>query len=486
MPYTTLSFATECPDVEPGELVLIEARGREEMSSLYEYELTFECFRDGGLPATALDGLLSHPCYIAMEGSNSVEVHGIIRKIQLIDSNEANPVGYRATLVPTLWNATRVFRSRVFQELNVQQLVDAVLADHGITAEWFLAETYPVREYTVQYEESDFDFISRQLEHWGIFYFFRQAPDGENLVIGDAMHAFEEHPDFEVLTFNPSHGRSGVTGTVQSISSELRSQTRGVTVRDYNWRSPTQALAASHDTDLRSGYGAHWLYGEHYKDESEGTFVARIRAEQELNLREIYRGVCSVPGLVPGQKFVLFGCPLPDLNITYLVTSVEPRIAIVDDQGDETYQYPFAAVPLERDDPPPVPYRSQRKTTKPVIHGFMHGFVDGEVASTAAPIDDQGRYRIVMPLDSAAELGGRATRWIRMMQPSSGNNYGMHFPLHMGVEVLIAHLDGDPDRPVILGSVPNPATTSPIVMDEATRSRIRTRSGIEIEFEDDA
>ncbi len=180
------------------------------------------------------------------------------------------------------------------------------------------------------------------------------------------------------------------------------------------------------------------------------------------------------------------GCPLPELNITYLVTSVSPEINVISDAGDESYQYPFTAVPLERDDPPPVPYRSQRRARKPVIHGFMHGFVDGEAATTAAPIDEKGRYRIILPMDSIAELGGRATRWIRMMQSSAGNAYGIHFPLHMGTEVLIAHLDGDPDRPVILGSVPNPATPSPIVQNEATRSRIRTRSGIELEFEDDA
>jgi type VI secretion system secreted protein VgrG len=482
----TLTFATGCSDVAPADLVLVEARGRQEMSSLYEYRLTLECHVDGGLAAEAIDGLLDTPCFVTQDGASPLEVHGVLAGVRLLAANEACPVLYEARLVPRLWNTTRVRRTRVFQEASVRDIVERVLGESSIALDVRLEESYPVREYTVQYEETDFAFVSRLLEHWGIFYFFVQGPDGETMVLGDGPHAFEEHPDFEVLTFSPSVGRTGVAGTVQSLTMEVVPQTAGVTVRDYNWRTPLVGLAASHEADTRTGYGVHWNYGDHFKDTDEGAMVARLRAEQELCLREAYTGVCSVPGLAPGQRVALFGCPIPDLNVTYLVTSVEPRLAVTSDSGDECYQYPFAAVALERDAPPVVPYRSQRRTAKPVVHGFMHGIVDGEVAGTAAPIDAEGRYRVILPMDSEAELGGRATRWIRMMQASSGNNYGIHFPLHMGTEVLVAHLDGDPDRPVILGSVPNPSTRSPIVLDEATRSRIRTRSGIELEFEDDA
>ena len=486
MSHPILTLTTGCQDVEPGELVLIEATGREAMSTIYEYELTFETQRDGGLPLSAIDGLLSHTCFIMMEGAGTIEVHGMLRKIQLLGSNETSPVTYKAWMVPRLWNTTRVFRSRIFQDMNVQEIVDAVLADSGLEAEWWLNEDYPKSEYLVQYEETDFNFISRRLEHWGLFYFFHQSPDGEQLVIADNDRPFEPHPDYELLTFNPRLGRSGVPGTVQALGATYRGKTGGVAVREYNWRTPATGLFATQEADTRAGFGAHWLYGDHFKDNDEGALIARIRAEQELNTREELEGVCSVPALAPGNKFELGDCPLPDMNITFLVTRVEPRIGIIGDAEDESYQYRFTAVPLTRDDPEPVPYRSQREAPKPVIHGFMHGFVDGESASTAAPIDDQGRYRIVLPLDSVAALGGRATRWIRMIQPSTGSNYGMHFPLHMGTEVAIIHLDGDPDRPVILGSIPHRDTASPVVQQDATKSRIRTRSGIEFEFEDDS
>ena len=482
---SVLTFFTGYSTLDPSLLVLKEAGGREALSTLYEYELTLEVNREGGLAAEDIDGLLSLPCAIIMTGTFSVEVYGMLREIELLAANESLPVIYRAVLVPRLWNTTRSYRSRVYQGVNVRELVDQVLSLSNLKAEWWLSGSYPTREYVVQYEETDFAFISRQLEHWGIFYFFRQEPDGEVLVISDDPRSLEPVEGYETLTFSPSSGRTGVAGSVHSISSVHRSQPAGVVVRDYNYRTPSTPLLSEHEVDGRSGVGLQWYYGDRFRDTDEGDKIAKIRAEQMLNLRESYRGVCSVPGLAPGHRFELLDCPIPDLNIAYVVTSVEPKIGVTGDQGDEAYQYAFTAYPVNRDDPPVVPYRSQRVTPKPQIEGYMHGFVDGEAPGTAAPIDDLGRYKILLPLDSVSQPGGRASRYIRMAQPSSGTDYGMHFPLHIGVEVVIVHLDGDPDRPVIMASVPNAETVSPVVQANATQSRIRTSTGILIEMDDD-
>ena len=133
-----------------------------------------------------------------------------------------------------------------------------------------------------------------------------------------------------------------------------------------------------------------------------------------------------------------------------------------------------------------MPYRPPRVTPKPRITGVVHGIIDGESAGTAAPIDDRGCYKVVLPYDTVAEKGGKATRWIRMAQSFGGPTYGIHFPLHIGVEVMIVHLDGDPDRPVIAGVLPNPRTASPASKQNATQSVIRTRAAVHIEIEDDA
>jgi type VI secretion system secreted protein VgrG len=121
----------------------------------------------------------------------------------------------------------------------------------------------------------------------------------------------------------------------------------------------------------------------------------------------------------------------------------------------------------------------------PRLDGLTNAIVDGESRSTAAPIDGEGRYRVVLPLHEAATEGGRASRWVRRAQPSAGAGYGMHFPLHIGTEVAVAHVNGDPDRPVIVGAVPNASTGSPVVGANATQSRIRTGSGLVFELDDD-
>ena len=92
----------------------------------------------------------------------------------------------------------------------------------------------------------------------------------------------------------------------------------------------------------------------------------------------------------------------------------------------------------------------------------------------------------MFPFDMYPGEAGRQTRWIRMAQASAGGEYGIHFPLHLGTEVVIAHIDGDPDRPIIVGAVPNAASPHYIQSDRPTRSAIKTRSSIIIDFEDDA
>src|SRR5262249_10072727 len=101
-----------------------------------------------------------------------------------------------------------------------------------------------------------------------------------------------------------------------------------------------------------------------------------------------------------------------------------------------------------------------------------------------AEIDETGRYKVTLPFDSGNNKGAAVSRWIRMAQPYAGPGYGSHHPLHRGTEVLVAFLDGDPDRPVIVASVPNAHTVGPVTNSNATQSVTRTASGIHIELED--
>jgi uncharacterized protein (DUF2345 family) len=114
----------------------------------------------------------------------------------------------------------------------------------------------------------------------------------------------------------------------------------------------------------------------------------------------------------------------------------------------------------------------------------MNAHIDAAGSGQYAEVDDQGRYKVILPFDLNSAMGGKASSWLRMAQPYAGENHGMHFPLHKGTEVLLTFIDGDPDRPIIAAAVPNPITPSPITSSNSTQSHVTTAGGNKLHFED--
>ena len=484
---STLGFFSDCGDAAVGDLTLEAVRGKESLSTPYEYELLLLSTADQGLAIESVEAMLGQPCRFTFGAGQSVS--GVLSQVTLEPTVDPARVSYRATLRPRLWKLASSVRSRVFQDVSVLTLLEAVLGEHSVLFQRNTLGTYPESEYVVQYQESDLDFLSRQMEHWGLFYFFEQNPDGETLVLADDNRAFTAHADFGSLTFATDLETVDGGGRVGPMGRELAPQPASLTLADYNWRvsylddeglmtARQLQLRAERAVDEVTGAGAHSSYGEHFKDEAQGAWLAQVRAEEMLAERSVYRASFRAAGLSPGHRYQASGMPIAELEQEYVVRATE---TVLDRRAESaTLAQKMTAFALE------TPYRAPRRTHKPKIHGFMHAVVDGETVSTAAPIDEHGRYRCVMPYDVAAAPGGRASRWIRMGQSSAGSGYGMHLPLHIGTEVGIVHLDGDPDRPVIIASIPNVDTMSPVVQDNATQSRIKTKSNILFELEDDA
>ncbi|MCI5208937.1 MAG: type VI secretion system tip protein VgrG, partial [Candidatus Electrothrix sp. ATG2] len=138
----------------------------------------------------------------------------------------------------------------------------------------------------------------------------------------------------------------------------------------------------------------------------------------------------------------------------------------------------FSCIPAE------VQFRPERLAEKTRLDGTLNATVDAAGDGQYAEIDDQGRYKVKLPFDQGDAAEGKASRWVRMAQPYAGADYGMHFPLHKGTEVLLTFVDGDPDRPIIAGAVPNPETATPVKGGNQTQSMIRTGGGNQIRIED--
>ncbi len=463
-------------------LTLTTLQGREALSVPYEYEIELESTEDGGLAPEEIDDLLRAPCVIRFGEEGATEVHGILRGLRMHDTGDDLVVRYRVHLVPKVWLLSTVRRSRIFQNQDVSTILRTVLTEARFEEdkhfETRLTGTYPVSEYIVQFEESDLDFISRLCEHEGIFYFFEQLPDGEKIVFADDNRAFVEHQGHPTLRYSPKDTvELGAATRVERAFTPARAH---VVLRDYNWRTPRVGLHAVESADTTTGRGFVVSYGEHFKTPAEGQRLARVRAEEQLVTRDVCEMDTNVSGLAPGHRFELVGHPLGELDRRYVVTSTTHTAGRGVAAGADGYRKHLTAIPYD------VAFRPERRTPRPNIHGVMHAIIDGEVPGTAAPIDEQGRYKVVFPFDLAGQFGGKASRWVRLAQPASGPGFGIHFPLHIGVEVIVAHLGGDPDRPIIVASPPNAETVTPVTRANATQSRIRTRTGIQLTWDDDA
>lgn len=463
--------------------------GTEKLSRLFEFELLLVC-PDGPLTDAELDALLQTPCAISMGPKDGDVVHGILERVEMLDSARTVAARYIAKMVPSVWLLTLGASNRVFQNVTVPELVEAVLVEYGLTKgkdfDILVSGSKTKREYIVQYEESDWQFVQRWLEHEGFFYWFEHGDDSEKLVIADANDDATPIDDPAKISYRERNNLStGRLATIWDWGLVQRRIPARLAVVDYNYRMPAVALAAKVDIDAKRGFGSVFSYGEHFKTVSEGKAIATLRAERILAERRTYTARTDCARFRVGHFFELIDHHENANDGKYLVTSVEHRVGYPvrkDDDGSVKdrvrYVAQFDAIPLD------VPFRPERATPWPSIHGVLHAHIAADTEGETAQIDDQGRYKVRLPFDASGRRGTKASRWIRMAQHYSGSGYGTHFPLHKGAEVLITHIDGDPDRPIIVGSVPNPHTLSPSTSSNATQSVIQTHSGIRVEMED--
>jgi len=477
----TLVFESAAPSVAPGDLHVREMRGREALSTLYEFDVTLECNIDGGIDPDGIQELLSASCQLGYGPGGVYRISGVLRDIRLTEIEvSGQTTTYQATIVPRFWLFQLNRRSRCFNDMSVPDIIEQIFGEWGLSDyELRLDGSYAAREYVVQYEESDFDFICRWMERLGIFYFFEHGEAGETLVLADSNSAFVPATDHPEVTY--SRQDVGVVGGIQHLTRLDRRVPSRVHVRDYNWRTPATIVQGNHDVDADHGVGLQAYVGDHFSDNGAGATQAQVHAERMGATKQTYQAWTTNPDYAPGVRIAVTGAPVGELDADLVLTQVTHHAAqTAGGAGLGNYRNDIEAIPYA------TPYRPPLVASWPRIEGIIHAKIDAENVSSAAPIDDKGRYKVVFKYDIDGAFGGRASRWVRKAEPYSGPSYGMHFTLHVGAEVAIAHIHGDPDRPVIVGSIPNAATTSPLTQTDATRSAIRTRSGILIDFQDDA
>ena len=459
------------------------AKSPHALSTSYDLELTVAAGRP-------LDGaaLLNQKGRFSLLGEGSTqELHGLVTEVTAKGRN-LDSFEYRLRLSSPLYPLTLNRRSRVFRNRNVLDIAEEVLRGGGFSKQMMQFQTrhdYPVREFVSQFQESDYDFISRQLAHWGLFFHFIQTADDFKLVIRDNLYELPELPGTGHLAYREQSGQSRGAETLYQLQTRSRGLTRAVSLTDHNYRTPGVDLGAQRSSASEMpGKGADYRYGEHHQTPEEGAWLAQVRLEAIDWQRQTYSAETDCCGLAPGQTFSLTQHPEPKLNGDYLVIEVLHR----GDQGSgdaathdgEGGHYRNQLLMIRRGQP----YRHPLPAHSPIIRGPLTARV--ESSGDYPYIDEQGRYKVRLAYDLSGAEATQASHWVRMMQPYGGDNHGQHYPLHGGTEVALGHHNGDPDRPFILGALPNPNTPSPVNADNPSQHILRTWGGNELLFEDRA
>ncbi len=473
------SFHIESEDFPAEQLHLYAFEGREAIGQLFRFDIDGVVADRQGIDLTTVVGA-SACLVLECDGAEVRRIHGMIASVRDKLDPIATHRSYRLTLVPRAERLRMVKMQDVFQDLNIPSIVQAKLDLVGLDSKdvtMRLMGTYATREFVVQYCETDIAFVSRLCEHLGIAFYFDHEHDADRIVFTDHEDGFSRIGD---VHFQPEGDRKDV----YALELEAQMIPASYIVHDYNYRTPTVDLQATVDVDDSFAVGGVIEYAVHVKTEAECLVLSNVRREEYWGTKEVYQGESALGAFYAGGRIVLLGHPhfesLPLLLTEVRHHGAQPALFHGGNSDQPTYRNTFRAVPGG------FTYRPLRSTPRPRIHGLLTGIVEAAPGGSGdlAKIDDEGRYTIRFLFDTSPNGRPKASRPVRMAQPHAGAGYGMHFPLKPGIEVVMAFVDGDPDRPIIVGAVPNPLTPSPVVAANSRENVIRTTSGARIRIID--
>ncbi|WP_050631908.1 type VI secretion system Vgr family protein [Bradyrhizobium viridifuturi] len=418
---------------------------------------------------------------------------GLCAQVEELDATVTDRRVLQLILRPRLAVAELSIASRIYgpgQPMGVDDIIKQQLsrASISIPAEYNL-DRYLKRNYVVQYNESDLTFVSRLCERNGIFYFFKQEDGDEAVVFGDKNLAFPriQFGTKSAILYAHHHERNASRDVDEAAVWSFRQRrvlsTKTIALRDYNETVPS-VVSVEEKVGRGSGFlGKAARFGGHFTNEADATMLARIRAEQIYAGQTMYIARSDAPGLRAGVIFEVQGHPRFDGE--YLAIAADhsayrpaPKGFRGSVQSGRAYQNIVHCIRAD------VPYRPVAMTPVPLGVGLHIATVDGEAWNGRAEIDDQGRYKLQFVF--AEELAkGRGSDYVRKLEPYVGpNQTGLHCPLVPGTEVLVSYLNGDIDRPVVIGAVYNPDMKAGVTSDTHLFNRLRSQSGASIEIYD--
>jgi len=479
-------------------LLLDKFTAREGLSELFHYELDLlheETTAEHEPTIVNVQQVLGQPMLVSVVLRDGTVrfFHGIVN--QFYQGNRDDRFTYyRAVLVPQVWLLTQRAQSRIFQQQSVPDILRTVFYDFDVSYE--LQGDFHPREYCVQYRETDFNFASRLMEEEGIYYFFQHSEKmGHTMKVANTPQSHRDCPSkAKVFYMLQMADEEGFVSTIDTWSTRYQLQTGKFTLWDHNFQLPHRKLDAEALSKFNAGsnsnlevYDFPGGYANRYDDidksggaqpnelqkifaDNKRTAAIRIK---ELDARyKTIDGSSNCNSLTAGYLFELTGHPNNAANAKYVLTSVHHRVEqspdyVSDRLSEHPYQNTFTCIPHGSGAAAYVP---ARVSSKPTIVGSQTAVVVGP-AGEEIFVDKYGRVKVQFHWDRASRADASSSCWVRVAQNQAGKRWGSAYWPRIGQEVIVEFLEGDPDKPIIVGSVYNANEMPPYTLpDEKTKT----------------
>jgi type VI secretion system secreted protein VgrG len=452
-----------------GSDVLLPERltGVEGISELFDYQLDLLAKTATSVDAKKIVGQKVCVGISANDSGTMRYINGIVASFEMGNGDEEFNT-YRARIVPTLWVLTLNKNTRVFQNMTVLDVIKQVLSPYSISPSNLTSGTYQTLDYCTQYRETDFHFISRLMEQSGIFYYFTHTADSHTLVLQDTSSKLSDCAIQSTFKFAPE--ASSKEGFYDFVVHEIASRSTLVTGKYNSWDfsfirdqtvNGTEVTTAG---PLGSNSNEQYDYGEvegylkksgsdsNLKTIEDGFLKARRDAGDAGTL--IIEGASNAICMQTGYTFTLSKHPQSGVNTKYILTHLAHTVQQLPSYRTRTasaaqpYSNSFQAIPFS------IVYRTPMRTLKPVVYGMHTGFVvtpQGEESH----MDKYGRVNVQFWWDRLRKPNTPDNTWLRVAQSWASNGWGTYYWPRVNDEVLIGFMEGDPDQPIVVGSVYN-------------------------------
>ena len=466
------------------ELLLQGFSGNEGVSKLFHFDLWIHSEKNA-IDFSQIVGKKA-TIKIALEDGKFRYINGLINAFSQAGATQVQVsdqtvmlANYTASLVPWMFMLGYTSDCRIYQDKTAPEIIEAIFKENKFSDfSLRLQGSFRKREYCVQWNETDLNFVLRLMEEEGIFYFFEHEETKHTLVLANQSSDFKPSPLQPVARYEVLEG----AGRREAIITEwtIRHQIRPgqYEVKDFNFEKPTQNLTAMVTGEDERKFEMRYYPGE-YTTLDEGDAVAGIRMQEEAAPAVIAEGASICRGFTPGFRFDLKGHYRRDLNgKSYVLTSVSHH----SDQGNNYLTR--TPLPVREQDylnrfrciPHPTPFRPERTTPIPQVRGTQTAIVVGPSGEEIF-VDKYGRVKVQFHWDREGEYNDKSSCWIRVAHPVAGKKWGVYTVPRIGQEVVVDFLNGDPDQPIIVGSVYNAESMPPYTLpDEKTKSTFKSYS----------